>query len=99
MWDLWLPSNGGNGDGILDARDAIWPSLRLWIDYNHDGISQPWEIFTLQDKGIVAIGLDYVASNKKDAYGNLFRYGSLLAIERDGAVRLRRFYDVYLVKH
>jgi hypothetical protein len=36
-----LQENGGNGDGMIDSQDAIWPKLLVWIDSNHDGISQP----------------------------------------------------------
>jgi hypothetical protein len=93
-----LAENGGNGDGILDARDAIWLRLSLWVDLNHDGLSQPAEIFSLAEKGVVALGLDYRPSWRVDKHGNLFRYVALLALERNGQTQVRPYYDMYLVK-
>src|SRR5947209_10400579 len=29
-----------NQDGVIDKSDRIWNSLLLWVDRNHDGISQ-----------------------------------------------------------
>ena len=68
------PANGGNGDGVIDARDRIFASLRLWIDKNHNGVSEPGELFTLPDQGITAIDLKYHTSWFTDAAGNLFHY-------------------------
>ena len=28
-----------NGDGVIDAHDTVFNQLRVWIDANHDGVT------------------------------------------------------------
>jgi hypothetical protein len=69
-----LPENGGNGDGIIDSLDSVWSELRLWIDANHDGVSQSQELHRLEEEGVYSIALDYKLSPMRDAFANQFAY-------------------------
>ena len=91
------PANGGNDDGIIDSQDAIYSSLRLWIDENHDGISQPDELHTLQELGVYSLALNYRESKRKDQFGNTFRYKAKVNIEGQpsGDKADRWAYDVF----
>lgn len=88
------PKNGGNGDGVIDARDAVWSRLRVWIDANHDGISQPEELATLDSLGIRSISLDYKLSHRTDPNGNVFRYRGTITTNGNAS---RVIYDVILL--
>jgi hypothetical protein len=67
-------TNGGNEDGVIDKQDAIYSHLLIWVDVNHDGISQSDELMSLSAVGINSIDLAYKVSRRRDSYGNLFRY-------------------------
>lgn len=90
-----LPAFGGNNNGAIDPGDAVWRNLRVWIDANHDGISQPEELHTLGEIGIERILLRYELSSYTDEYGNEFRYrGHLIAVSGDKVDR--KIFDVFL---
>ena len=90
------PEYGGNDDGMISAQDAIYNKLRVWIDDNHDGVSQPEELHTLTSLGIAAISLNYTLSSQIDSNGNIFRYRSKIR-DSAGGDSAQIIYDVYLM--
>lgn len=65
-----LAAQDGNGDGVINANDAVYSQLRIWRDANQDGISQASEMRTLADSGIASISVVGVASNVNLGNGN-----------------------------
>jgi len=88
--------NGGNGDGILDSRDRVFASLRLWRDLNHNGISEANELHTPPTFAVEGVNLDYSLSNRRDQFDNRFRYRAKL-FDAKGANAGRWAWDVLLV--
>ena len=87
----------GVGDRLMDARDAMFGKLLLWVDANHNGISEPGELRTASAEGLLSIGLDYEEHKRRDQHGNLFRLrGRSEWLNREGKAHTEVLWDVWL---
>jgi hypothetical protein len=80
-----------NFDGVIDANDSAWHSLLLWIDENHDGISDPGELYSLNAVGITSLRFNAHWTGRRDDHGNMFRYQSIYTLGR----ATKPYYDIY----
>jgi hypothetical protein len=85
-----------DGDGKLDATDPLFASLLLWTDRNHNGYSEPTELQPASDV-LEAIGLGYVHGQRRDGFGNQFKYQGWARKPGNADETLREFriFDVY----
>ncbi|MEJ8562355.1 hypothetical protein QTO30_14715 [Yoonia sp. GPGPB17] len=60
---LALAAHDGNGDGTINADDAVFDDLLIWQDANSDGISQAGEMRGLAEVGIASISVNATATN------------------------------------
>ncbi|HWT03399.1 MAG TPA: hypothetical protein VN256_24330 [Pyrinomonadaceae bacterium] len=89
------PHHGGNADGVIDSGDTVFPSLLLWRDANHDGVSEPRELHRLAALGVTRLELSYKESKRSDEYGNWFRYRAKVSDAKQGQAG-RWAWDVFL---
>lgn len=90
--------SGGNGDNVIDKKDFVFSSLRLWQDLNHNGVSEATELHKLKELGLKSINLDYKSSKRVDSNGNSFRYRAKVKNTHDAQLG-RWAWDVFLVAH
>ena len=72
-----LAALDSNHDGVIDAKDAKFSELRIWIDKDGNGVSTPDELLTLEEAGIKSLNLSNEFVGKVDENGNtIARVGS-----------------------
>lgn len=76
-----------NQDGVIDRNDAVFAELLVWIDANHNGISESGELKTLDELHIVSISLAHAEISFTDEEtGARIAETSGVEIERGGTV-------------
>ena len=89
---------GGNEDGVINGRDAVFAKLQLWCDRNHNGISERDELSDLSAAGLFGIDLNYKEWKKVDEFGNAFRYRARL-LDGSGHSLGKWAFDVFVKTH
>jgi hypothetical protein len=94
-----IDAGSSSADGIVNAADPIFHELRLWVDANHNGISEPAELLTLDAGGVTAIELAYKAVNRIDEDGNKLGFEGHALFDVHGKLHRRKIFDVFFVGH
>lgn len=59
-----LRAHDSNKDDVIDSKDPVFKELKLWGDKNADGFSSKEELFSLKEKGITKIDLNYSVNDR-----------------------------------
>jgi VCBS repeat-containing protein len=82
-WEA-LAAQDTNADGTIDAQDANFNQLRVWVDADSDGTTDAGELRALADESITSISLNHDNSSVQQN-GNVVEMASTFTTT-DGAV-------------
>jgi serine-aspartate repeat-containing protein C/D/E len=66
-----LSAFDSNGDGLVDANDTDFASLKIWRDLNGNHQTDDGELVSLENAGLLSLAVDYSELPFLDAQGNL----------------------------
>jgi hypothetical protein len=90
-------AQGGNEDGVLDERDALWSKFGLWRDANQNGITDPGELRTSGDNGLQSVNLKSdQRSYEAGPDARVFGRGAYTVQDDSGQTRTGDLYDTAL---
>ncbi|WP_247896491.1 brain acid soluble protein 1 [Azospirillum argentinense] len=81
-----LASLDSNHDGRLDAADQSFATLQVWQDADGDGVSQPGELRTLAEAGILSIASTATPTNTTLAGNHILGTTSMTMADGSGRV-------------
>jgi hypothetical protein len=91
---LALAKYDSNNDGQINSDDEVFAKLRLWNDANRDGLASTDEVYSLHDKDIAVIDLNYDDDHfEADEYSNLTLMKAIVKTT-DGKMHL--MFDLWL---
>jgi hypothetical protein len=86
---------GGNEDGVINAEDAIWSKLGLWLDNNADGVSSPDELFDLATFNMTELAIEGKENGRRDPAGNVLRFWAWATSDNSNSHNKFKMVDVY----
>ncbi len=81
-----LAALDGNDDKVIDAKDARFAELKIWVDADLDGISDVGELKSLGDLGIKAINLSAQNREGQSKLGDNILLSTATFVRDNGAV-------------
>ena len=76
-------ATGAPLSGAVQHGHTLYEQLLLWVDGNHNGISEKSELRPVKEV-FTAIGLGFVKRHRLDQHGNIFRYRGWAELRTEG---------------
>ncbi|MHA6318296.1 Ig-like domain-containing protein [Altererythrobacter sp. CAU 1778] len=74
-----------NNDGLISVLDERFGELKIWVDADHDGVSDAGELRSLSDHGIASISIRAAATDTRTKVGRNVLLSTAVFNREDGS--------------